>query len=112
MKLLIGSIVTLIVFLSCITSKSVNPPKSFKKEFLQRINEARHKGCNCGTEYMPPAPPLVWNDDLEAAALNHAEDMSSRNYFSHSSRDGRTMSDRVINAGYTYKGFKAFAVGE
>ena len=112
MKLLIGSIVTLIVFLSCITSSSVNPPKSFKKEFLERINEARHKGCNCGAEYMPPAPPMVWNDDLETAALNHAEDMSSRNYFSHSSRDGRTMSDRVINAGYTYKGFKTFAVGE
>jgi uncharacterized protein YkwD len=61
---------------------------------------------------MPAAPPLTWNNMLEAAALNHARDMSSKNYFSHTSANGRTMSDRVISAGYTYKGFKNFAVGE
>ncbi|MFB9844800.1 CAP domain-containing protein [Mucilaginibacter ginsenosidivorans] len=112
MKLLTASIVVLALFLSCITNSPADPHRSFKKEFLERINEARHRGCNCGTEYMPPAPPLVWNDDLETAAQNHAEDMSGRHYFSHTSRDGRTMSDRVIAAGYTYKGFKSFAVGE
>ena len=113
MKLLTAGVVALAIFLSCISpGRNELPARSFKKQFLERINDARHKGCNCGDEYMPPAPPLTWNDELEAAALAHAEDMSSKNYFSHTSKDGRTMSDRAINAGYTYKGYKSFAVGE
>ena len=84
----------------------------FKREFLENINHTREKGCNCGATYIPPAPPLVWNNDLATAALKHAADMSRKNYFSHNSLDGRTSDKRMINAGYTYKGFKSFAVGE
>ncbi|MBS1529622.1 MAG: CAP domain-containing protein [Bacteroidetes bacterium] len=113
MKKLTGVLLLISVFLLGISAIGPNPPKkNFKKEFLDRINEARHKGCNCGDVYMPPAPPLVWNDDLEKAAIDHAQDMYYRNYFSHTSKDGRTMSDRVINAGYTFKGYKTFTVGE
>lgn len=84
----------------------------FKSEFLSRINRVRQQGCKCGTTYMPPAPPLVWNDNLEKAADGHARDMAKNNYFNHDSRDGRTMSDRILKAGYTYEGYKSFAVGE
>ena len=61
---------------------------------------------------MRPAPPLVWNEQLEASAFRHAEDMARNNYFSHTSLDGRTMQDRIRMAGYTYKGFKSYEVGE
>jgi uncharacterized protein YkwD len=113
MKKLTRIIALTAVFLTSIFATAPNPTKrNFKKEFLSRINEARHKGCNCGDVYMPPAAPLNWNDDLEKAAISHAQDMYYKNYFSHTSKDGRTTSDRVINAGYTFKGYKAFYVGE
>jgi uncharacterized protein YkwD len=113
MKKLFGGLVILIILLCGISATCLNSPKkNFKKAFLERINEARHKGCNCGDVYMPPAPPMVWNDDLQKAANDHARDMYDKNYFSHTSKDGRTTADRVINAGYTFKGYKAFYVGE
>ncbi len=44
--------------------------------------------------------------------MGHAKDMAKRNYFSHTSQDGRSMEDRIVFAGYTFKGFKSFAIGE
>jgi uncharacterized protein YkwD len=85
---------------------------SFKSEFLSRINEVRQKGCKCGNLYMPPVPPLVWNDNLTDAAKDHARDMSKRKYFSHTSKDGRSIKDRIMAADYTYDGYKSFAIGE
>jgi len=61
---------------------------------------------------MAPAPPLVWNNQLEIAAVGHAADMSKKGYFSHNSLDGRTSDQRMVAAGYGYNGFKSFAVGE
>ena len=113
MKKIFGSLAMLVILLLSIAAIAPWPAaKNFKKEFLDRINEARRKGCNCGDVYMPPAPPMVWNNDLEKAAIAHAQDMYDKDYFSHTSRDGRTTADRVINAGYTFKGYKAFYVGE
>ncbi len=85
---------------------------SFKNEFLARINKTRAQGCRCGTTYMPPAPPLVWNDQLEDAAKGHAKDMDKRDYFDHTSKDGRSIEDRIFDAGYDYNGYKSFAIGE
>jgi uncharacterized protein YkwD len=84
----------------------------FESEFLYRINLTRQKGCNCGNTYMPPAPPLTWNNKLEDAAAGHAKDMARHNYFNHKSQDGRSMENRIVSAGYTFKGFKSFAIGE
>lgn len=113
MKLIILVLISFIPFTGPAPKKPAPQySRRFKKEFLKRINEARSKGCNCGVTYMPPAPPLVWNDDLADAALNHAEDMSSKSYFSHTSKDGRTMADRAIAAGYAYKGYRSYTVGE
>jgi uncharacterized protein YkwD len=86
--------------------------KQFRTEFLNSINATRQKGCNCGSKYFPPAPPLTWNNDLEDAAVGHAKDMARKNYFSHDSKDGRSMEDRIVYAGYKFKGFKSFAIGE
>ncbi|QJD97775.1 CAP domain-containing protein [Mucilaginibacter robiniae] len=84
----------------------------FRQAFLNRINIVRQQGCNCGGTYMPPAPPLVWNDNLEVSASRHARDMDRLHYFSHTSQDGRTMGDRIGAAGYKFEGLKAYTIGE
>lgn len=84
----------------------------FKSEFLYRINSVRARGCNCGTKWFPPAPPLTWNSFLQRAAYGHAKDMYDRNYFSHTSKDGRSMEDRIVLAGYIFNGYKSFFIGE
>lgn len=85
---------------------------AFSTEFLMRINKVRQQGCKCGTTYMPPVPALVWNAQLEDAANGHAKDMSKRSYFNHTSKDGRSIQTRIMAAGYTYDGYKSFAIGE
>jgi len=109
--------VTLSAFVILLFSFFIHPQADtvssrFKNEFLYRINKVRAEGCNCGTTYMPPAPPLTWNNYLEVAAEGHADDMNNRSYFSHYSKDGRNMEDRIVLAGYIFKGYRSFTVGE
>ena len=111
MSKIISTAFLISILLSGYTS-SVMKADGFKDEFLQRINEVRSKGCKCGNLYMPPAAPLVWNNKLADAAEDHARDMSKRQYFSHTSKDGRSIQDRITGAGYTYNGYKSFAIGE
>jgi len=114
MNHLIKGILTLTLIFSGISAfsqQTVSTPQ-FQREFLEYINLHRQKGCNCGATYMPPAPPLVWNNQLEIAAMDHAQDMADNNYFNHTSKDGRKMQDRIIAAGYTFKGFRSFMIGE
>ena len=99
------------VLLSGYTS-TIMEADGFKDEFLQRINAVRAKGCRCGNLYMPPVAPLEWNNRLANAAKDHARDMSKRQYFSHTSKDSRSIQDRITAAGYTYNGYKSFAIGE
>jgi uncharacterized protein YkwD len=111
MRNLFAKLVYVIVIL--ITAGSAyGQTAQFKSEFLSRINATRTKGCNCGNTYFPPAPPLTWNEKLFDAATGHAKDMAKRNYFSHDSKDGRSMEDRIVSAGFTFKGYKSFAIGE
>ena len=44
------------------------------------------------------------NGSLRSAARAHSEDMATQNYFSHTSLDGRTHVQRVLNAGYSGPG--------
>ena len=44
----------------------------------------------------------VPNGSLAQAALGHSEDMAARNYFSHTSADGRSMVDRIDATGYAW----------
>ena len=114
MKTSIKAIFTLLIFFSGIkvyAQQTVSTP-GFRRGFLTYINNTRQKGCTCGVTYMPPAPPLMWNNQLEIAAIGHAQDMSCQNYFSHTSLDGRTMQDRLRAAGYSYNGFKSYSIGE
>jgi uncharacterized protein YkwD len=45
--------------------------------------------------------PLVRNDNLRLSARGHSQDMAAQNYFNHVSLDGRTFTERILNAGYT-----------
>lgn len=46
--------------------------------------------------------PVVPDARLTAAAQSHAEDMAENNYLSHVGRDGSTVADRALAAGYNY----------
>ncbi len=108
-QFILGTILTIIGFTSCAQPRA---NESFKKEFIETINRTRQAGCKCGKTRMPAVAPITWNDMLENAAMVHAKDMARRNYFSHTGKDGRSSSDRIIAAGYSFKGFKSFAAGE
>jgi uncharacterized protein YkwD len=113
MKLFFASIIALTLFLSCLPNAVQDKAREhFKKDLLNRINKLRHDGCHCGVLYMPPAPPLTWNDKLENAANEHAGDMFMRQYFSHMSKEGSSPKDRAEAAGYGLKGYKGYAIGE
>lgn len=78
-----------------------------EQRVLDLVNQARASARTCGTNKHPAAAPLVWDAKLAVAARGHAKDMADRNYFSHTSQDGRSFVDRITNAGY-----KGFAIGE
>ena len=85
----------LAVAIACIkNTESVKPaPEPLaagvnKTLILQLVNDARKKGCQCGTTWYPPAPTISWNDLLEKAALNHSKDIAQNNYYSHTSPKG------------------------
>ena len=56
-------------------------------------------------------PPVVENQQLDAAASAHARDMVARDYFAHTSPSGETPLQRVTAAGYVPAGSN-FMVGE
>lgn len=74
-----------------------------KQEVLATINDIRSQGCYCGSEYMPPVDSLAWNFILEKTAFQHAREMSRYNYFSHKSRDGKDIGQRLDAAGYKWQ---------
>jgi len=70
---------------------------------LARINQVRASGANCGSDgVFGAAAPVAWNDKLTLAAEGHSQDMAAKNYFSHTSADGRTLADRVDATGYAW----------
>ena len=75
----------------------------FAARLLQRVNTLRASGAVCGNlGSFPPAGALTWNTQLTQAADGHSQDMAAQNYFSHTSLDGRTFSQRITATGYTW----------
>ena len=70
---------------------------------LQLVNDARKKGCFCGSVRFSPAPPVSWNDLLEKAALSHSTDMSRSRFFSHTSPTNGKAGARLQAAGYNWR---------
>ena len=67
---------------------------------LELINEARAEARDCGDTFFPAAPPLDWDDRVEAAALGHSVDMAENQFFGHEGTDGSDTGDRLMNEGY------------
>jgi hypothetical protein len=67
--------------------------ESEKTAFLTLINQYRQQN---------GLPPLSVSSALTTAAQLHSEDMARRNYFSHTTPEGKTFVDRIRDAGYTY----------
>jgi uncharacterized protein YkwD len=76
---------------------------NFREKALREINAARTSGRSCGTQWMGPAPPLVWNQELFFAAAGHSSDMAQHDYFDHVDRQGRRVGARVTAEGYPWR---------
>ncbi|WP_164473442.1 CAP domain-containing protein [Deinococcus psychrotolerans] len=79
------------------------PTSGFTSEVLRLVNVARAAGGSCGGVAYPPAAALSWNTLLAGAAQAHAADMATKNYFDHTSPDGRTFDQRITAAGYQWR---------
>lgn len=72
-------------------------------QILSFVNGARIKaGCK----------PVSLDGRLTAAAAGHAQDMAANDYFSHTSKDGRTFVDRIKDEGYATPRSENIAAGQ
>lgn len=69
--------------------------EDFARQLTGLFNEARAEGRMCGDEFMPPAPPVAWDEDLRRAARIHSADMSENDFRGHTGSDGSSPTDRV-----------------
>jgi uncharacterized protein YkwD len=74
----------------------------FRTNMLTAVNKLRANGCRCGGKQMPPVAPLRWNNQLEAAAVRHANDMASNGHFDHIGTDNSEFDDRISATGYKW----------
>ena len=70
---------------------------------LLQVNQARALGAQCGPRGgMAPSAALVWNTQLLALAHQQASWMADHGQLIHTGRDGQTLTQRAIDAGYDY----------
>ncbi|MEV0195605.1 CAP domain-containing protein [Nonomuraea sp. NPDC050691] len=74
------------------TSTSGTVGSAEENEVVRLTNAERAKG-GC--------QPLKHDPQLRKAAFDHSADMAAQNYFSHTSKDGRSFMDRIRGAGFT-----------
>ncbi len=70
---------------------------------LDAANAMRAEARTCGGDRFEPAPPLVWDGQLERAARSHTADMAAHAHFGHVGTDGSTVGERVSRAGYDWR---------
>ena len=78
------------------------PPEwsAVEDEVLRQTNERRAMGASCGGQMMSPAGPLSPHGSLRGSARGHSRDMATRDYFDHTSPEGKGPSNRAMEAGY------------
>ena len=84
------------------TSVIGQPSQSSISRVLGEVNALRARGCNCGDTYMLPAPPLRWNLKLYDISKQYAQYLHRNNHFSHTTKDGKTLADRLDQVGYKW----------
>jgi uncharacterized protein YkwD len=96
--------------------------ENLNPDMIDLVNYYRQRGCNCGNRYMPPAPPLIWDNKIESAAMRHAKDMNLHTNYDHKGTDRSDPARRLDQAGYEwsavaeniawgYNDFKSVLVG-
>lgn len=70
---------------------------------LRRVNEVRQAGCVCGSDAMPPVPPVSLDERLVTAARVHATDQAGMQKMQHTGSDGSDVGQRVSQAGYPWR---------
>lgn len=78
-------------------------PDSSAQDQVVTLTNARRQEAGCG--------PLEADASITAAAQAHAEDMSARGYFEHTTPEGVTFDQRIRNAGYSSPGAENIARG-
>lgn len=71
------------------------PGTNREPEILTHINEARSQGRMCGNDYFGATSPVAWDEDLEAAALVHSNDMAENVFRGHTGSDGSIVPERI-----------------
>jgi uncharacterized protein YkwD len=77
--------------------------RAFEAEVLDRVNQARAQGADCGGQLFGAADPLAMEPRLRCAARVHSLDMATRGFFDHQNPDGESPFDRMERAGYSYQ---------
>lgn len=103
LPLLLWSIVLLILTSSCEAKDPADEPMFSRSKMLNLVNNARRSGYQCGEKWYAPAKKLKWNDQLEAAAREHSQDMLENNFFSHKGSNGLYLNDRLYTQHYFWK---------
>jgi uncharacterized protein YkwD len=73
-----------------------------QKNMVKFVNKARSISRSCGTESFQPAPAVIWNEKLQAAAEKHARDMANNDFFSHTGSDGSKIGERATAEDYNW----------
>ncbi len=70
---------------------------------LAAVNVARASGRQCGVRFFPASAALAWNASLAQAARVHSADMAAQHYLNHQGKDGRSVAERALAAGYRWR---------
>nr|CEL19277.1 Transporter [Kibdelosporangium sp. MJ126-NF4]CTQ94924.1 Transporter [Kibdelosporangium sp. MJ126-NF4] len=90
------------VALSPADGEALAAAKKLTDIVIEKVNKER-KSAGC--------QPVAKNSALTTAAQRHTDDMSKRDYFSHTTPEGVTFDKRIKNAGYPRPGAENIAKG-
>lgn len=79
------------------------PATNFQRQMLAAVNAARVAGYTCGNRKMPAVAAVVWNNQLQQAALLHSQNMAAGDYFNHKDQAGNRVGERVYAVGYNWR---------
>lgn len=91
-----------LIFLFLFCTQVLSAQNEWQQDLLNQVNTLRQKGCKCGSKNYAATTALTWDSKLELAANNHAVDMKTKRYFSHTSRNGKDFAHRIEAAGYRW----------
>jgi len=84
------------------TDTSDNAPVNVdQNELVTLVNQIRTSNQMCGNVAYTATNEVQWNGILAIVAQNHSNDMNTNNFLAHTSSDGKTLSDRLGEVGYS-----------